>query len=395
MREHQPFTSYRGDFIKTRFTPTPFSEISVARLLGVYPEQREVVVDSDDDYTHGPGAEKWYKRMHDKYGPIGSSGMGRMWGPNKVHIGLDHSAPLSLWAPTTSEVEVILSLAKAAAPDKEKPKILDLESGTGFLAYTLAQTGLVEVVSSDHHQDWLKANSPHFDHLLVEHLNLDPWEAAKRYSPKYDRDLSNQRRGLIEVAHHLYEICESGFSATVGRPKLEEQWLAFTKGVLADLEESPDNYIGDTEIDLAISSCAPVGFDPTMLLRDIVHPKVIVYIGDTSIYNPAGSGVVPMDIPRSMFIDESYNPGKHYRELERWWSFSEELWGHYNFKFDPKTYKDMVNRAGVQVMIQTRKDFELGKIEKIKIPSLPWEEELMRVRGGVSAPADSLYQVLV
>lgn len=383
MIDHEPFTSYRSEFRPVRFTPTPFAKIDVARLLGVSPVNRRLLV---SQIVNGSGHGN-LRRLEDRYGPIGLIGRGKDTPVGMFEIGLDFCEPLSKWAPTTSEVGAIIDLARSVAPQKQRPVILDLECGTGLLAYTLVNTGLVEVIGSEQQRNWLTANEPHFKHSSLYFSNENAWETAIRFSPSFNPQEAEKRIRVIDGVHNAIEHCEEVFNEKVSSPEFEtewEKWVQGFKAILAELRNLSAGFTKESIVDLVVSSCAPKGFDPTIPIRDVISPKAIFYVGETNFYQPSATGITAMDVPLIDLTDESYQPGDRYREIASWRTYCNDDW---KFHVSDRVHTQDLLRIGASMQI--RQDVHLTAVSPAKIEPLPWDEELITIRRSY-APVEGL-----
>lgn len=374
----------REVFNKTGFQKMPFSEIQLPHILGIIPKEEQVVTNPIDRKMYPGGSSEIIDDLQMRYGPI------VMWQEledDVFRLYLGTTEPLSYWAPGTAEITAILTLAKSIVPDDKKPRILDLECGTGLLSFTLARTGLVEVLATESNGTWLSANSPHFTHPTVTYLNEEPWSVAAKHSPRFRPEtvleriilINQMRKDLNSCGEYLQEALDTPIQEN-GEDGLDVwgKYVAQFRRKMELLQAQNRTFSTDSDIDLVICSFPPKGFDPTLLVRDVIYPKAIVYIADSQYdaFNFLITGERSnANYPESEVMGESYNPGINYNNLARWGTYCTQDWFWLHTSFP-----DTSGKLRGEIIVQTRKDVTLRKIKKDGFGNLPWEDELKGVR---------------
>lgn len=348
-----------------------FQRITPAVALGIPPFDEEIILNYSKRLAHGQEWKTFARHARKKFGRIDAYGQeGR-----KLKVGIDTSEPLTHWLPTTAEIMAIILLAKAVAPDKERPRILDLDSGTGLVAYSLAQTGHVEVVRTTQMKPGERAEIYEYAHPNLHYFNISPWKAAVEFAPKYDPEVKATRMSLLKELKQAIETVDNKAGTLQG-----EEWDLWTDrmhNTRIGFERSASTFTEDSKVDLAMSIYSPPTYDPTLLLRDVVHPKAIVYVGNNNSYLPDQSGITPFDLV-STITNESYLKGAKYRELATWNTFSRQDWLFYLMynRFRNPRNPDL-NRS--RAYFQIRKRTEPNPVELGKIRDMPWEDELREI----------------
>ena len=90
-----------------------------------------------------------------------------------------YDPPISYWAPRRVEIQRFVEIAKALHQSGDKPRILDVGCGNGFLAYLLAATEEVEVVGLDPDAKTIRRSK--FRHPNLQLKVCDSTDAVHRY----------------------------------------------------------------------------------------------------------------------------------------------------------------------------------------------------------------------
>ncbi len=101
----------------------------------------------------------------------------------------DKTKPLTWWIPRGRDIEKIVKLAQFLHQGKGLPKILDVGSGQGFLAYLLVRTGKVKVIGIDPNEALIKGTR--FKHKNLTLLKETADSFLSRHQEGFDLVISS------------------------------------------------------------------------------------------------------------------------------------------------------------------------------------------------------------
>jgi SAM-dependent methyltransferase len=237
--------------------------------------------------------------------------------------------PLSYWAPRREEIQRIVEVAKYLHKGTDRPKILDVGCGSGFLAYLLALTGEVDVIG------------------------IDPCK-------------NNIREDIFSHPNLKFEVGDSSYA----KEKYSSQ-----------------------DIDVVLSSWMPLNINLTPDIRDINAKSIVYvrevggstgvpdYSYNDFIYDDEGNEVIN-PLSREEFI--SYHPGRNYTKVFEWCGPAIREINDISLKSKKKPHYGFNDIDMNQIEVQIRRDQFLPPIHRLSFEELekyPWEKVLEEYKG--------------
>ena len=294
---------------------------------------------------------------------------------------------LTEWAPHIEEREIILGLATALSKDR-KPFIVDAGCGTGLLSNLLAADGKARVVGVEKDPNELSRTAFREADLIT----ADLYDVYDLFLPEMSNEDRERLRNLMgEIKQHMYDSLRD---EPLGETEATDEELVnmyasylghnFDFGPmyrfrrqLKHMQTLLRGYTDKSKVDLAICSFMQTGVDLTIPIRDGIFPKAIVYVrphngisGLTEFWGR--ERIYKKNEKLTQYCVSSYNPGSNYRTVAKWptlWSgnWEHKAWG--NSQWMPEA----------EVIVQLRKDVQMGELQEVGISSYSWDDELLEI----------------
>lgn len=298
------------------------------------------------------------------------------------------SSQFGFWAPHEYERELLLNLAISLG-SKEKPFIVDVGCGTGFIGNLLTMDGGVDVLGVDTSQNTLEVPLFSKDITLV---TRDIWDISQSLGPHYNPEISREieeitldikRNTVGEPVFHSHNgVTETGLDTSA-----LEGW----KEKVKKLQRLVRQYDEPSLVDMAFCSFMEKYVELTIPIRDTIHPRCIVYV--RAVDGNTGAGDYYSVTEHFPYYEDleyhimSFSPGDNYKTIARWRTPSALDWDVESNSFD-------YGGNGAEVIIQLRKDINLRLCETLTVPSYPWDAELKTLLVSNGRWGDFCHEVL-
>lgn len=377
-----------------------FSALSLNDIYGYYPVDPRTEIKTGRPYSHDLSKKETEELCRQYSIPsIGMYGGGAELG---IHAG--STEKLTWWAPHESERRLLIRLVQSVAPSKDKPLVLDVGCGAGFVGKLLAESGSVQVIGIDKNRAEIKKIPETSNDVKLMAANI--WNVTRRFGPDYQEPMSSEvvlRLGQIRAAKEYNSRLLDG-----RRENKDEEWRKYhrtrylAKQGAKELQQLVPQYDKESPIDVVVNSFMDKGTDLTVPIRDGIYPKMIVYV--KAVWGgggKTGSGM-PSDYDESLIRKNqivSFDVGDNYRTVAHWKTLNGADWGHHAFPSDNllSLHMDLT----FEVVVQLRNDVQLTEVSEPTIPHYPWDDEIVDVLkkhgkdelffGEISAASENLF----
>lgn len=359
-----------------------FSTLSLNDIYGYYPVDPRVEIKTDHPYPYGRDLSEEEKReLCRKNGipTIGAYGGGR-----EMVIRAGRTEKLTWWAPHEQERQLLIRLAQSIAPDKDKPFILDIGCGSGFVCRLLADAGNVRVVGIDKNRPQIE-KIPETQSQDVKLMEADAWDIPRSFGPTYQEPILsavNLRLSHIRAAQNydrgLLDRREGEDQKEEWR-KYHRAWYLAKRGV-KELQKLTSQIFKESPVDVVLSSFMDQWIDLTVPIRDAIYPRMIIYVkavrGEGG---RVGSGMPP-DYNKSCIGENkiiSFDVGKNFTTIAHWRTLNAVDWAGHIYPSDDlfSPHMDLT----FEVVIQLRNDVQLTDVAEPRITHYPWDDEIVEV----------------
>lgn len=392
MVEDERSIARKDDFLPERLQGSEyFSSLSLANIYGEYtlkPGTRITTDIPNDDHSHE--LFKDHDRLRElaaEYGipriASGSYGGDRKKQPF-VEVSVGMGSGIAAWVPTVPERGAIAALAETLSTS-DKPTILDVGCGNGFVSKLFASEFNVRVIGIDQNLSKYEQLPPTPGDLSLREQDLLDVIAElgpRRSSDDFDKVrsvLEGFRDSFMKDKNMYYWGMQHGFFRGA-RPKVSESEIK-------ELQELAGRYDQESSVDLVMCSFMETGTDLTPLIRDGIRPKVILYVKPTNGLSGIGDYYEKeYDYDDSTYevhegeLDAalSFNPGRNYSSIARWQTLWNGNWGRY-------LYGQGLATEEAEVIVQVRNDVKRNPQKEIPVVrTFNWDNEIADiVRWGI------------
>ncbi len=232
--------------------------------------------------------------------------------------------------------------------------------------------GGVDVLGVDTNQDKLGV-VPLFSKDITL-IKRDVWDISQSLGPHYNPAISKEieeimldiRRNTVgePVYYSHNEVTETGLDTS----ELEE-W----KEKVRKLQGLVLQHDQPSLVDMAFCSFMEKYVELTIPIRDVIHPRCIVYV--RAVDGNTGAGDYYSVIKRFPNYEDlkyhiiSFSPGDNYKTIARWKTPSALDWNVESNSFD-------CGGNGAEVIIQLRRNVDIRPCETLSVTPYPWDDEL-------------------